>query len=190
MNNNGMNDKTLANAVTAIQQHGVICYPTEGVWGLGCHPQSVQAFDKLLTIKQRPADKGVILIAAEMAQVHPYADISPECLSQLMDLWPGFVTCILPKAMDCPAYLCGQHDNIAIRITAYEPVKALCLAANTALVSTSANLSGQPTVTNIEQAKTVFGDAVDVYLDASLGGESKSSRIIAWQQGNQVIIRE
>ncbi len=139
----------LQQAVSAIAYDGIICYPTEGVWGLGCHPQSERAFAKLLQLKQRPADKGVILIAATMAQIRPYAQLDDTLCAQLSALWPGFVTCVLPKSPDCPDYLCGRHDTVAVRLSAY-----------------------------------------DYYVDAPLGGAAKPSRIVAWQLGQLVVLRD
>lgn len=185
-----LNSQVLQPALDVIHHSGVICYPTEGVWGLGCHPQSALAFNKLLALKQRPLEKGVILIAATIEQVRPYAHIDKTLLAHLTTVWPGFVTCILPKAATCPSYLAGAHDSIAVRLSAYTPLNTLCQAANTALVSTSANLSGQAPAADILQAKKTFGDGVDAYIDAPLGGAAKPSRIIRWQNGNMQVIRE
>lgn len=169
---------SLQQAADHVGQHHVICYPTEGVWGIGCHPQSQAAFERVLALKQRSETKGVILLAANYAQIQPYAQISPTLKTQLNDYWAGFVTCLLPKSPDCPEYLSGEHDSIAVRMTAYEPLRQLCLSANTAVVSTSANRAGQPPVSDLSQAMSLFGEQVDCYWDAPLGGQNKPSTII------------
>lgn len=169
---------------------GIICYPTEAVWGLGCHPQSEQAFSRLLAVKQRPLEKGVILIASSYEQLAPYVKFNDALMQRLVTLWPGFVTCVLPKSVHCPDYLCGEHDSIAVRLTTHEPVKQLCEAIHAPLVSTSANLSGQPTVKDLTEAKQTFGAQIDAYVDAPLGGELKPSRIIQFTDQTEVIIRE
>lgn len=169
---------------------GIICYPTEAVWGLGCHPRSEKAFTRLLALKQRPAEKGVILIAATLAQVRSYALVSDKLLPKISKAWHDGNTCILPKTADCPDYLCGQHDSIAIRLSHYQVVQALCLAAGTALVSTSANRHNQTIVSDITAAKQLFKRGVDYYLDAPLGAATKPSRIIDFTQNPKVVIRD
>lgn len=178
------------NIVNTIVNDGVICYPTEAVWGLGCHPRSEKAFRQILTLKQRPEEKGVILIAADLPQITPYAQLSEELLPELMLAWQSFTTCVLPKTADCPNYLCGQHGTIAVRLTQYDVLKTLCLTAKTALVSTSANLNNQRVVENIDEAKQLFAQGVDFYVDAPLGGALRASRIIDFTQRPAVVIRD
>ncbi len=174
-----MNDP-LTPAITAIHNGGVICYPTEGVWGLGCHPASVSAFERLLDIKQRPANKGVILLAGNMAQVGLYTNLDAELMAAIRALHGEFVTCVLPKNAHCPDYLSGTFDSVAVRLTHYTPLRQLCLRAGTPLVSSSANISGRPPVKNLAEARATFGNAVDCYIDSPLGGQAKPSRIVAW----------
>ncbi len=185
-----LDDKMLGRFAQHIHHDGVVCYPTEGVWGLGCHPLSASAFARLLTSKQRPRAKGVILVAANIEQIQPYVEIDALLRQQLARYWPGFVSCILPASPDCPSYLTGQHHSLAVRVTAYPPLRALCLHAQTAIVSSSANISGQPPVTTLQQAKRLFGQQVDYYVDAPTGGENKPSRIIQFVNGKKVLIRD
>ncbi len=177
-------------AIEAINSDGIICYPTEGVWGLGCHPQSEVAFRRLLAVKNRAADKGVILLAGDINQLSPYIVID-DATKQAFARYRGqFVTLILPKADSCPDYLSGGRNSIAVRLTYYPPLKALCLAAGTALVSTSANISGEAPVATIEQAKAVFSHRLDDYVDFPLGGQTKPSQIIKIYNGKAEVIRE
>src|SRR5690554_3871252 len=129
-----------AGAREAIENHGVIAYPTEAVFGLGCMPYDEIAVRKLLTIKQRPAEKGLILIAADYSQLLAYVDdskIPQDKRFSVFSQWPGPVTLVLPAKDDVPRFLRGRHDTIAVRVTAYEPARALCKALGTALVSSS-----------------------------------------------------
>lgn len=176
--------------ITAIANDGVICYPTEGVWGLGCHPQSATAFARLLAIKQRPVDKGVILLAGELEQLSPYITINSAISKLFFDYQHNFVTFVLPKSANCPAYLSGQFDSIAVRVTHYAPLRELCLQAKTALVSTSANVSGSPPVDSIQVAQTTFANKVDAYVDMPLGGQAKPSKILRWHHGVLEVIRD
>lgn len=194
-----MNNQQFSHAVRAIQGNGrqsqshgdgVICYATEGVWGLGCHPRSSLAFEKLLTIKQRPADKGVILLAGELAQLRSYIVLDDETRAIFAQHQHDFITFVLPKAATCPDYLSGGRDSLAVRVTAYPPLRELCLQVGTALVSTSANRSGQPPVNSLAEAKATFADSVDAYVDMPLGGQEKPSRIVAWQGNQWTVLRD
>lgn len=179
-----------SDAVNAVQHDGVICYPTEGVWGLGCHPRSALAFEKLLTIKRRPADKGVILLAGELSQLSDYVQLNNEVRDIFSRHCHEFITFVLRKSETCPDYLSGGRDSVAVRVTNYPPLRKLCLQAQTALVSTSANLSGQPPVKHIAEARKTFADSVDAYVDMPLGGQEKSSRIVAWQNHQWSVLRD
>lgn len=182
--------KTLETAKQVLDSDGVICYPTEGVWGLGCHPQSQRGFEKLLQIKSRDINKGVILIAATITQLSPYVTIAETLKPQLLELWPGFITCVLPKSADCPSYLSGRFDTIAARVSAYSVICDLCYRVGSALISTSANRSGESPVRSLAEAKQTFNNNVDYYVDAKLGGEQKSSKIIQFVDNQMITLRE
>lgn len=173
-----------------VGQHHVVCYPTEGVWGIGCHPQSATAFEQTLSLKQRSEEKGVILLAANYEQIQPYASITPTLQAQLREHWAGFVTCLLPKSPDCPDYLTGDHDTVAVRMTAYEPLRQLCLLSRSAVVSTSANITGQSPARDLQQAVSLFSTHVDCYWDAPLGGADKPSKIIDLTTSRLRVIRD
>ena len=127
-----------------IHQGKIIGYPTEAVYGLGCDPLNAHAVNKLLQIKQRPVSKGLILIAADFEQLLPFiADIESERLKPALDSWPGPYTWLFPARPGTPFWLTGKHSSIAVRVTAHPVARQLCLQANTALVSTSANRSRQ-----------------------------------------------
>lgn len=167
-------------AVAALKQDQVIVYPTEAVWGMGCDPQSEIAVNHLLTIKQRPIEKGLILIAADFAQVEKYVDIkklSSDIKQQVFDSWPGPVTWLLPCSEIAPHWVTGGSDLIAVRITNHPTVINLCNEFEDAIVSTSANLTGQPTCETLNELQELFDDKVAVYVDEPLGGNTNPSTI-------------
>lgn len=134
-------------AAERLQQGGVIAYPTEAVWGLGCDPSSERAVHRLLAIKQRPLEKGLILIAAELDQLRPYLELDalpPQRLEGVTATWPGPHTWVMPASARAHAWVTGAHAGLAVRVSAHPIVTALCRAFGGPLVSTSANLSGQP----------------------------------------------
>ena len=128
-------------AAALLHGGGVLAYPTEAVFGLGCDPHDRAAFVRVFALKQRPANQGVLLIAADFGQVERYIDLAAvpdEILQQVRASWPGPHTWIFPRAATVPAWVAGAHAGIALRITAHEPAAALCRAFGGALVSTSA----------------------------------------------------
>jgi L-threonylcarbamoyladenylate synthase len=175
---NTLSHAQLNQAVTALKQGGILAYPTEAVWGLGCDPFNQQAVLKLLALKQRPMDKGLILIAANVEQVEPYLQLlSPLERQQVVDSWPSPTTWVVPVSPDFPQWVRGEHLSVAIRVSAHPPVQALCSAFGGAIISTSANITGQPTALTAEQIVTIFADGIDYILPASLGGQKNPSQI-------------
>lgn len=137
---------SLAEAAAALKDGGVIAYPTEAVWGLGCDPGNEAAVLRLLAIKQRTPDKGLILIASHLDQLRPFLDIAAlptDRLAEVLATWPGPHTWVMPASEVAPRWITGVHAGIAVRISAHPQVVELCNAFGGALVSTSANRSGQ-----------------------------------------------
>lgn len=115
--------------IEQLQQQEVIAYPTEAVFGLGCDPDSENAVMALLALKQRPVDKGLILIAADYAQLEPYiADRELTVLQRerMFASWPGPVTYVVPASPHTPRWLTGRFDSLAIRVSDHPEVQALC----------------------------------------------------------------
>lgn len=165
----------------ALREHNLIAYPTEAVFGLGCAPYDEIAVRKLLTLKQRDVSKGLILIAADYSQLLEYVDdkkIGQDVRFKVLSHWPGHVTLVLPARSDVPRFLRGQHDTIAVRVTAHEPTRQLCKALGTALVSTSANHSGEAPFTSAAEVSQAFAGEVAWVMDAEVGLATAPSKII------------
>lgn len=158
----------------------VVAYPTEGVWGLGCDPRSQQAVLRLLAIKQRPVDKGLILIAAGIEQLHPFIDLDalpPGRQAEVLAGWPGARTWIVPATPAAPAWITGIHAGIAVRVSDHAPVIALCTAFGGALVSTSANLAGQPAAHTQGELDPALLARIDAVVPGPTGGLSAPTPI-------------
>lgn len=165
-------------AVRTLRGGGIIAYPTEGVWGLGCDPYQADAVLRLLQLKRRPVDKGLILIAADFEQLRPFVEeLEPARLRQIRASWPGPVTWLLPSRAQTPWWLRGAHDTIAVRVTAHPLAAALCSAAGSALVSTSANISQRAPAKSALRIQSIFGERVDYALHGAIGGRGKPSEI-------------
>ncbi|CNI40829.1 sua5 YciO YrdC YwlC family protein [Yersinia massiliensis] len=173
------NNDGLAEVLRALQQEEVIAYPTEAVFGLGCDPDSEKAVNALLALKQRPWQKGLILIAASYEQLKPYVDDS--ALSDLQretifSCWPGPVTWVIPARADTPRWLTGNFDSLAVRVSDHPLVQQLCLQYGKPVVSTSANLSGLEPCRTEEEVRIQFGPSLPVLL-GKVGGRLNPSEI-------------
>lgn len=170
----------LLQAIETLKNQGVIAYPTEGVYGVGCDPDSEEAILKLLDIKQRSADKGLILIACSFEQLLPYVDtkeLSQEQLNRVFDTWPGPFTWIMPASSKLNRLVTGQFDTVAVRVTDHPQVQDLCLQFGKPITSTSANLSGNPACKTFEEVQVQLGGKEVTLLKGVTGGRDKPSEI-------------
>lgn len=168
----------LGQAVRALRKGGVIAYPTEAVYGLGCDPLDAHAVLRLLALKDRPMEKGLILIASDFRQLQPFIRAPDSAtLEKIQSTWPGPVTWLLPVKPETPVWLRGTHDTLAVRVTAHPQAAALCRAFGGAIVSTSANPGGFPPARNALQARCYFGDTIDDILPGKVGSRRKPSEI-------------
>jgi len=171
---------TVEAAAALVRGGGVLAYPTEAVYGLGCDPHDRDAFDRLFALKGRPATQGVLLIAADFEQVAPYIDLAAVPLAVLDDVrasWPGPHTWIFPRSPLVPDWIAGAHAGIALRVTAHPPAAALCRAYGAPLVSTSANLHGEAPARDVATLERAFGERLDGVLEAALGGQERPTTI-------------
>jgi L-threonylcarbamoyladenylate synthase len=165
-------------AITTLQNDGVIAYPTEAVYGLGCAPFSEKAVQKLLALKQRDLSKGLILIAANFAQLEPLLQpLPPERLDQILATWPGPVSWAWPKTEKVPAYIHGDWDSVVVRVSAHPIVQSVCLQFGGPLVSTSANRQGENPCRNATEVNRVFGSLLDHIIVSDVGGLDKPTPI-------------
>lgn len=156
---------------------GVIAYPTESCYGLGCDPGNREAVKRILRLKQRPQAKGLILIATELRQLKPYvAHLTAAQQKTLAATWPGPHTWLLPASAGCPAWLTGKHHSIAARVTAHRDAAFLCREVGMALVSTSANRSGGKPARTRRDCLNLFGSRIRV-LPGRIGKRRKPSII-------------
>lgn len=167
-----------AAAVKQLRTGHVIAYPTEAVYGLGCDPENESAVRNLLLLKNRHESAGLVLIASRFSQLRRWiATVDETLIERAMQTWPGPVTWLFPRADNVPDYVAGQHDTIAVRITAHEPSRALCDAFGAALISTSANHTGTEPARTAMQVKEYFGSSIAGILDGELGDGDKPSEI-------------
>ena len=168
----------LALAARWVVRGGLIAYPTEAVYGLGCDPMDGAAVRRLLALKARPECKGLILIAADWAQLAPYVrGLGPERMVAIQATWPGPVTWLLPARRETPRWLTGDHATLAVRVTAHPLAAALCRRWGGPLVSTSANAAGRPPARTALAVRLALGSGLDYVLSGPCGGAPRPSSI-------------
>jgi len=167
-------------AVAALRRGGVIACPTEAVWGLGCDPFDEAAVMRLLAIKRREVAKGLLLVAADAAQLDRLVDwqaLPRERREAVLASWPGASTWVVPAAARVPEWITGKHDGVAVRVSAHPLVQALCVAFGGALVSTSANAAGEPPARSEADLAPWLREAVDAVLPGQTGGLERPTPI-------------
>ncbi len=156
----------------------VIAYPTEGVFGLGCDPLKESAVKKLLNLKQRSIEKGLIVIAANWQQLTSWMGELPiDRIAAIYaeDLPP--ITWSVPASDFVPEWIRGVHDTVAVRVTQHDVARKICLAFGGPIVSTSANLSGHQPCHSYQEVQEQLGDEIDYIVKAETGNLAKPTPI-------------
>ena len=169
---------TIRQGAQCLLDGGVIAYPTEAVYGLGCDPDNREAVFRILELKSRPASAGLILIADRLERFAPYIKpVEPSARALALSTWPGPVTWLFPRSAAVPDWLAGVHDTIALRITAHPGCRALCEAFGGPIVSTSANPSKEEPARSAQQAHDYFEDRLCGIVEGPLGDSDQPSEI-------------
>lgn len=167
----------IQDAKQLLQKGGILAYPTEAVYGLGCDPFNHDAVEALLSLKGRSSEKGFIVLISDWPQLDPLIDsLTEQQLATVQATWPGFTTWIFPASPALPQWITNNKPTIAIRMTNHPIAKALC--ADFPIVSTSANLSGQPPIRDKDTLKSQFFESIDGLVHGELGQFTQPSMII------------
>lgn len=170
----------------ALKAGETVAYPTESVWGLGCDPANRKAMERLVALKQRPLEKGVILIAADLDQVaHLLAPLPAQTRQAAEALWPGFVTCLLPDVgAQVPEWIRGRHSTVAVRVSRHPSVQALCRAFGGPIVSTSCNPAGRKPARTSLEARRYFNASVEHFMTGATLQKTGPSPILDLNSGH------
>lgn len=162
-----------------VRAGGVVAYPTEAVFGIGCLPDDDAALARVLGIKRRSWRKGMLIIGATLEQIDRWAMLerSP-LLDAILASWPGPSTWVLPARPRVSARLTGARPTIAVRCTAHPIAAELCRQAESALVSTSANVTGRPPFRRAVDVRNTLGRVLDDVLPGPVGGLESPTRIL------------
>lgn len=171
---------SLKMAAKTLFDGGVIAYPTEAVWGLGCDPFNASAVKRILQLKRRSMDKGLILIGADIDQFEFLLhDIEEDKQKHLKQSWPGPFTWIVPHHQRVPCWVSGKHPGVAIRVSDHPIVQALCRLYGGPIISTSANPQSKPAATTSLKVRHYFhGDRkLDFITQGATGKYQRPSEI-------------
>lgn len=168
----------VSGAVDRLRAGELIAYPTEAVFGLGCDPANEAAVQRLLALKSRPVEAGLILIGASFEQFEGWvAPVPADRLERALQTWPGPVTWLFPRGARAPGWITGRHATLAVRVTAHPVCIELCEAFGGPLVSTSANPHSAPPARSAGQVEDYFGTFIGGILAGALGSGERPSEI-------------
>jgi len=173
-----------ADTLNKLKAGQVIAYPTESVYGLGCDPFNETAVRQVLDIKNRPIEKGMILIASKIEQVEKLIDtrfLTPKILSSWQE---NPITWVIPASDQAPQWITGKHDTLAIRLSQHTTVVKICNEFNSALVSTSANPAGLEPARTCQQVHAYFPE-MDC-IQGKLGRLNQPTEIWHAETGKQL----
>lgn len=169
---------SLCDAALAMQDGGVVAYPTESCFGLGCDPSNSNAIQRLLRLKNRKRDKGLILIASSVAQLKPWVDIrASRQYENIISSWPGPCTWVIPAIGPLNRWLVGGYSSIAVRVTAHPDAARLCALFGGPIVSTSANIQGRPALKSAQQVSKCFGGRLQSLVHGKVGNLRTATEI-------------
>lgn len=168
----------LTDAVAVLKRGGVIAYPTEAVFGLGCDPLDEAAVMRLLELKQRDVRKGMLLIAASFDQLADWVSVTPQQATFLREQWPYATSYLIAASDKVPAWIRGSHTKVGVRVTRHPVAAALCDAFGGPLVSTSANISGADPARTVAECHQQFNDRLDACVNGECDTHARPSTII------------
>lgn len=163
----------------AFESGAVFAYPTEAVYGLGCDPDNQAAVLKILHIKQRPVEKGMILVADSYERVRPFINenaLAPDVKQQIIASWPGHNTWLMPKSQRTADWVSGDSDKVAIRVSEHPLIAKICQVVGKPIISTSANPAGEDPAVSQQQVQEYFGHELMI-VAGQLGGAERPSVI-------------
>lgn len=172
----------LHQAADVLRRGGIVAYPTEAVFGLGCDPANQHAVHRILTLKQRHQGAGLILVASTQAQLEQWIAPTP-AESERMRGSDDIVTWVVTADSQTPPWITGGRNTIAVRLTQHRIAAALCNAAGMAIVSTSANRHGHPPARTALAVRCQFGRQIDFIMPGATGRQLNPTEIRSAQTG-------
>jgi len=175
-----------AGAISCLKSGGIIAYPTEAVYGIGCDPYNKDSVKKITQIKKRESRKSYILVASELSQLSNLININ-SLSEEVLNSWPGHNTWLIKPKKNIPSWLMDNENGlIAIRVSSHPEIVELCQFFKNPIISTSANISGNKILKNHHDVEKIFGSYLD-YLVLGNVGEHPEPSIIKDMKTGKVI---
>jgi len=170
----GTSAEAIATAAQLLRQGQLVVFPTDTVYGVGSFAFDAVAVERLFAAKQRPSDKGIPILLADIADLDKVArDIPSVARTYIAKFWPGPLTLVVPRHPSLPANL-APNDSVAVRIPDSDIARAIIRQAGGAVAATSANLSGQSPAQTAVEGMAYLGDVTAAVVD---GGPSPGGAV-------------
>ncbi len=177
-------------AAAVIREGGIVAFPTETYYGLGVNPFNRDALRRLFRVKQRSRSKAILVIIDDMAQLSTLVAEFPEPYKPLIDRhWPGPLTLIFPALASLPELLTGGSGTIGVRMSSSITATGICRASGIPVSATSANISGEPPSSCVDDVLHYFNDSIDLVIDGGINAAPQCSTIVALEDGRVRILR-
>lgn len=182
-------EEAIETAAALLRGGHLVVFPTDTVYGLGAHAFDPVAIEQLYRVKERPLDKGIPVLLADLDDLQQVAQAIPPTAQRLMErFWPGPLTLIVPRHTDLPSII-APNNTVAVRIPDHPVARSLIRAAGGAVATSSANRSGQPTVRNAWEAMDDLNGRVAAILDGGPSPGELASTIVDCTKEEPQIVR-
>ena len=177
--------------ISILRQGGLVAFPTDTVYGLGAGAGLPQAVERVYQVKQRPRDRALPLLLADISQISEVAAPVPQVAWLLARAFlPGALTLVLPKSKSVPDIITGSGNTVAVRVPAHPVPVALAKGLGTPIVGTSANISGQPISLTAEEVSVQFGDKIELVINGGQCPGGRESTVVDVTGEVPVMLRE
>ena len=193
MQNNNELQREADEAVRVLKEGGIILYPTDTVWGLGCDATNAEAVERIYKLKRSENKKSMLVLCASADMVVRYVNRAPGIAFEVMELATSPLTAILPGAVGVAGNLIPEEGTLGVRIPDHEFCRRMLRALGRPIVSTSANITGEPTPKRLPEIAREIVDGVDYVVNPRFEGRptGKPSSIIAFtEDGGVKVIRQ
>ena len=186
----GMRISPLRKAADIIKEGGLVVFPTDTVYGIGCNPFNEEAMDRLFHVKKRDRDKPIPILVSSIKKAEEIAEFGSLAKKIARRYWPGALTLVLPAKAKTPPMLRGPGNTVGIRIPNHPFALSLIKAVDGYLTGTSANLSGKEPACTAKEAKKQLGNKVDFVIDAGRCPIGISSTVVEVTSNRPKVLRQ
>lgn len=179
----------LDDAVRVLREGGLVCYPTDTVYGIGAAAGNEEAVRRLFDVKERSPDKALPLLLADPAEAERVADVTPTARALMERFWPGGLTIVMRKRSSYRSAALAGGDTVALRVPDHELVRAVVRSLGQPLTGTSANRAGAPSPVTAAEVAEQVGDRVDIIVDGGRSPGGVESTVIDITEDSPVVLR-